>query len=194
MCATEASLLERCRAGDDQAFEELYRKYSSRVYSLAVRFIGSRSEAEDLLQEIFLLVYRRLATFRGDAAVSTWIHRIAVNRCVDYVRSRGAKFADASRPLDDIRVPGRESHKPERRLVERLDLERAITMLPDGCRAAFVLHDVEGLQHSEIATVLGIAQGTSKSQVHRARLRLRNLLTTPRATEHGEAYVQRRVC
>ena len=85
-----------------------------------------------LLQEIFLLVYRRLATFRGDAAVSTWIHRIAVNRCVDYVRSRGAKFADASRPLDDIRVPGGGSHKPERRLVERLDLERAITMLPDG--------------------------------------------------------------
>ncbi len=172
----ETELLERCRDGDVDAFEELYRAHAGKLYGLATRMVGSRGEAEDLLQEIFLTAYRRLDTFKGDAAVSTWLYRIAVNRCLDHLRSRGAKMAQAMTALDE----GYAAHGSVDRsssAVDRVDLERAIARLPDGYRAAFVLHDVEGLQHREIAVLLGVSEGTSKSQVHKARLRLRTLLT-----------------
>ena len=139
--------------------------------------LGDREEAQDLLQEIFLVAFRRLDTFKGDAALSTWLHRIAVNRSVDQMRSRGAKMADASTPLEAWHEPCGTRTGSETKAVNSLDLERAIAELPDGYRAAFVLHDVEGLEHREVATALGIAVGTSKSQVHKARLRLRTLLT-----------------
>lgn len=136
---------------------------------------GTRADAEDLLQEIFLLAYRKLPEFRGDSAVGTWLYRLAMNRCLDHLKSRQTKAQGASTTIDEETMPGP-------RLVadggiKRLDLERAIARLPDGARAAFVLHDVEGFQHHEIATILGISEGTSKSQVHKARLRLRALLT-----------------
>ena len=172
----ETELLERCRDGDVDAFEELDRAHAGKLYGLATRMVGSRGEAEDLLQEIFLLAYRRLDTFKGDAKVSTWLYRIAVNRCLDHLRSRGAKMAQAMTALDE----GHAAHgsvDASSSAVHRVDLERAIARLPDGYRAAFVLHDVEGLQHREIAVLLGVSEGTSKSQVHKARLRLRTLLT-----------------
>jgi RNA polymerase sigma-70 factor (ECF subfamily) len=160
---------------DVPAFEELYRQHSTRLFNLAWRMCGTRADAEDLLQEIFLLAYRKLPDFRGDSAVGTWLYRLAMNRCLDHLKSRQARASDRTSQLD-------EQTMAAPRLVgdggvKRLDLERAIARLPEGARAAFLLHDVEGFQHNEIATILGISEGTSKSQVHKARLRLRALLT-----------------
>jgi len=159
---------------EEPAFEALYRTHARRIYSLAYRFTGNAADAEELLQDIFLQAYRRLDSFRQEAALSTWLHRLAVNRCLDHLRSRAARqdartgsLADEARPQ-----PRARTSSP----ITRLDLERAIAQLPDGCRTAFVLHDVEGYEHQEIAALLGIAAGTSKSQVHKARLRLRALL------------------
>ena len=136
----------------------------------------SRPEAEDLLQEIFLTAYRRLGTFKGQAALSTWLYRIAVNRSVDYLRSKRARMAEATSTLEEWHHVARGPTDAGATAAGRIDLERAIASLPDGYRAAFVLHDVEGHEHREVATLLGIAEGTSKSQVHKARLRLRRLL------------------
>lgn len=174
--AADAALTARCRQGDPAAFDELYRLYAARVYSLACRMTGSTTEGEDLLQEVFVLVYRKLESFKGEAALGTWIHRLAANCCVDYLRSRQRRLQAASQPLDE--AVGFAEPAPGRRLdrVDQLDLERAIAELPPGYRAAFVLHDVEGYDHSEVARLLGIAEGTSKSQVHKARLRLRERL------------------
>ena|SRR5688572_21361726 len=136
---------------------------------------GTRADAEDLLQEIFLLAYRKLPEFRGDSTVGTWLYRLAMNRCLDHLKSRQTRLSGATTPLDEEVMPGPRGIPDTG--VSRLDLERAIAKLPQGARAAFVLHDVEGFQHHEIATILGISEGTSKSQLHKARLKLRALLT-----------------
>ena len=136
---------------------------------------GTRADAEDLLQEIFLLAYRKLPEFRGDSAVGTWLYRLAMNRCLDHLKNRQTKVRGATTTLDEETMPGPRVVADGG--IKRLDLERAIARLPDGARAAFVLHDVEGFQHHEIASILGISEGTSKSQVHKARLKLRALLT-----------------
>jgi RNA polymerase sigma-70 factor (ECF subfamily) len=172
--AAEAALVGRVRAGDMAAFEEMYRRHAPRVYSLAVRLSGSTAEAEDLMQEVFLLVYRKLEGFKGEAALGTWIYRLATNCCLDFLRSRRHREDRATGGLDES---GDVPRAPAPALrVERLDLERAIAQLPAGYRAAFVLHDVEGYDHAEVGRLLDIAEGTSKSQVHKARLRLRTLL------------------
>ena len=136
---------------------------------------GTRADAEDLLQEIFLLAYRKLPEFRGDSSVGTWLYRLAMNRCLDHLKSRQTRASSATSPLDEQTMP--VSKRAGDGGIKRLDLERAIARLPEGARAAFLLHDVEGFQHQEIAGILGISEGTSKSQVHKARLRLRALLT-----------------
>ncbi len=136
---------------------------------------GTRADAEDLLQEIFLLAYRKLPEFRGDSAVGTWLYRLAMNRCLDHLKSRQGRAFAATTTLDEETMPCRNVAGDGG--IKRIDLERAIARLPEGARAAFLLHDVEGFQHDEIAAILGISQGTSKSQVHKARLRLRALLT-----------------
>jgi len=174
---SELALVARCREGDLGAFEELYKAHAGRLYSLAFRMLGNTADAEDLLQEIFLSAHRKLESFRGDAALGTWLYRLAMNQILDYVRSRAARAGQLTDGLDDASVIADASgHRLADRAIDRIDLERALGELPDGCRAAFVLHDVEGLEHKEIGVVLGIAEGTSKSQVHKARLRLRNLL------------------
>jgi len=189
---TDAELLDRCRGGDLSAFEDLYRAHAARLYGLACRLIGNRSEAEDLLQEIFLVAYRRLATFRGDSALGTWLYRLAVNRCVDHLRSRASRQTSVTAALLDGRDEALTQQPAQDWSATRIDLERAIRRLPDGYRTAFVLHDVEGLEHREIAEILGIAEGTSKSQVHKARLRLRALLEPTRtAEEYGERHLRR---
>jgi len=136
---------------------------------------GTRADAEDLLQDIFLLAYRKLPEFRGDSTVGTWLYRLAMNRCLDHLKSRQTRASNATTTLNEEAMPG------PRRVpdggINRLDLEKAIARLPEGARAAFVLHDVEGFQHHEVATILGISEGTSKSQVHKARLKLRAFLT-----------------
>src|SRR5262245_45267299 len=174
---TDLALVARCREGDLGAFEELYRAHAGRLYSLAMRMLGNAADAEDLLQEIFLSAHRKLESFRGDAALGTWLYRLATNQILDHVRSRAARAGQMTDGLDDVSViADAKGHRLADRAIDRIDLERALGELPEGCRAAFVLHDVEGLEHKEIAQVLGIAEGTSKSQVHKARLRLRGLL------------------
>jgi RNA polymerase sigma-70 factor (ECF subfamily) len=158
-----------------EAFEQMYREHAPRIYSLACRMAGSPEDGEDLLQEIFLQAYRKLDSFKGESALGTWLYRLALNHCLDYVRSRRAKMNKLTETLD-----AETSVQPVARRqtpIARIDLDRAIERLPDGCREAFVLHDVEGFDHKEVGTLLGIAEGTSKSQVFKARLKLRALLT-----------------
>ena len=175
--AAELGLVERCRAGELGAFEELYRQHSGRLFSLAVRMLGNQADAEDQLQEIFLSAHRKLESFRGESALGTWLYRLAMNQLLDYVRSRAARTGQLTDALDDATLlADAGGHRLADRAIERIDLERALAELPEGCRAAFLLHDVEGLEHKEVSEVLGIAEGTSKSQVHKARLRLRGLL------------------
>lgn len=175
-------LAERIRAGDGSAFEELYQRHSGRLFNLAYRMAGARGDAEDLLQDIFLLAYRKIASFRGESSLGTWLYRLAMNHCLDVLRSRQARMGQQTDSLDDesAMVP---PAAPSLGAVSRLDLERAIGLLPHACRAAFLLHDVEGFGHQEVGAILGISEGTSKSQVHKARLRIRSYLTQPRAIE-----------
>ena len=174
----ERALVERCRRGDLGAFEELYRAHAGRLFSLTCRMVGNPADAEDLLQEVFLAAHRKLDSFRGESALGTWLYRLAANLCLDYLRSRAARTSQVTDSLDDEPwIPDAGSRGLAERTVSKMDLERALALLPDGCRAAFVLHDVEGLEHGEVAAVLGIAEGTSKSQVHKARRRLRTLLS-----------------
>ena len=167
-------LVARYRAGDADAFETLYRQHAARIYTLACRMGGSPEDGEDLLQEIFLQAHRKLGSFKGDSSIGTWLYRLALNHCLDYVRSRQAKMSRITDTLD-----AESSAEPTARRetpIVKLDLERAIERLPEGCREAFVLHDVEGFGHKEVGELLGIAEGTSKSQVFKARMKLRGFL------------------
>jgi RNA polymerase sigma-70 factor, ECF subfamily len=173
----ETALVDRVRRGDLGAFEELYRTHSGKLYGLLLRMVGNPADAEDLLQEVFLSAHRKLDGFRGDSALGTWLYRLATNHCLDHLRSRAARTGQLTDALDDEPgLPDAGSRALAERTVAKMDLERALAQLPEGCRAAFVLHDVQGLEHREVAEALGIAEGTSKSQVHKARLKLRALL------------------
>ena len=168
----DLALAGRIRNGDAAAFELLYRQHATRLYNLAGRMAGSSQEADDLLQEIFLTAYRKLDTFKGASALGTWLYRLAMNVCLDRLRSKAAKQKAVTDTIDETAGyagPGLSQ-------VSRLDLERAIQSLPEGSRAAFLLHDVEGFDHLEVGRILGIAEGTSKSQVHKARMRIRSYL------------------
>jgi RNA polymerase sigma-70 factor (ECF subfamily) len=139
--------------------------------------IGSVDDAEDLLQEVFLQAHRKLSGFRGDSALGTWLYRLTMNHCLDHLRARQVRMSRATESLDEEGAEEPTAPAPVvSAVVSRLDLERAIKMLPDGARAAFLLHDVEGFEHREIAQILGISEGTSKSQVHKARMKLRMIL------------------
>jgi RNA polymerase sigma-70 factor (ECF subfamily) len=157
-----------------EAFAALYREQSPRLFALTRRMGGSAQDGEDLLQEVFLQAYRKLDSFKGDASIGTWLYRLAVNLCLDHVRSRRARMEKVTDTLDadDASEPMARRDTP----IARIDLERAIEQLPDGCREAFVLHDVEGFDHKEVGRLLGIAEGTSKSQVFKARVKLRAIL------------------
>jgi RNA polymerase sigma-70 factor (ECF subfamily) len=174
----DRDIVQRCRRGELGAFEELYKRYGSRLYTLAYRMTGSAADAEDLVQDIFLQVFRRLDSFRGEAALGTWLHRLAVNACLDFVRSkqgRRQRVTDTAEDLDALEAPAKGPWRPDAAL-DRMDLERAIAQLPPSYRRAFLLHDVEGFEHHEIGATLGIAEGTSKSLLFKARMRLRTLL------------------
>ena len=149
-----------------------------------------RPHGEDLLQDIFLTAHRKLEQYRGESSLGTWLYRLATNVCLDHLRSRANRNAQMTDEFEDG-VPGDDfasgSAGPVMGVVDRMDLERALTELPDGCRAVFVLHDVEGFEHREIGDMLGIAEGTSKSQLHKARLRLRAALTATGAGARGRS-------
>jgi RNA polymerase sigma-70 factor (ECF subfamily) len=178
----DLALARRCQTHAPGAFEELYRAHAPRLFGLVCRMVG-RGEADDLLQDVFLTAHRKLGLYRGQSSLGTWLFRLATNVCLDYLRSRHARLAGLSDELDDEPAPRDTSAGPILGVLDRLDLERALATLPPGCRTVFVLHDVEGCEHREVAELLGISDGTSKSQLHKARLRLREALA--RRPAHG---------
>jgi RNA polymerase sigma-70 factor (ECF subfamily) len=176
--ASDLDLARAAAAGDSEAFERLYEQHHRRVYSLCLRMLGNATQAEDLTQEVFLQVFRKLKSFRGDSAFTTWLHRLTVNQVLMHFRKRGVKFEHTSGEGDFTNVVETPLQSTRRiSMVERLALEKAISELPPGYKTVFVLHDVEGYEHEEIADMLGISIGTSKSQLHKARMRLRDLLS-----------------
>jgi RNA polymerase sigma-70 factor (ECF subfamily) len=176
--SADLELAARIRSGDGTAFEALYRLHATRLYNLAIRMTGSVADADDLLQDIFLLAYRKLGSFRGDSSLGTWLYRLAMNHCLDVLRTRQTRMSRVTDSLDEPDAGPVAAPAPALGAVSRIDLERAIEALPPACRAAFLLHDVEGFGHHEVASILGISEGTSKSQVHKARLRIRGYLGT----------------
>ena len=179
---SEAEAIQRAQQGDAEAFERIYRLHNRRVYALCLRMVGNTAEAEDLTQEAFLQLFRKIGTFRGESAFSTWLHRLAVN--VVLMRLRKKTLAETSldettEPDEDAGGPRKDIGGPDLRLsgsVDRVNLERAVERLPPGYRSIFVLHDVQGYEHNEIALIMNCSIGNSKSQLHKARMRLRELL------------------
>jgi len=167
------SLTRRAQAGDTQAFERLYRANVGRVYAVCLRLAGDPVRAEELTQDAFVRAWEKLGSFRADAAFSTWIHRIAVNGFLMSTRADSRRSARLQVVGDPVEV---ETWTRQPVPETGIDLERAVGALPDGARAVFVLHDIEGYQHAEIAELMNIAPGTSKSQLHRARKLLRETL------------------
>jgi RNA polymerase sigma-70 factor (ECF subfamily) len=167
----DLTLAGRVASGDEAAFDALYRAHSPRIFSLARRLSGDPSLAEDMTQEVFLHLLRKIRLFRGQAALATWLYRVAMNFCISYLR------AHRSPPASDEEPAALSSgDAPVVSLHRWLDLDAAIASLPGGYREILVLHDVEGLRHDEIAAMLGISAGTSKSQLHHARLKMRRIL------------------
>ena len=160
-----------------QPFEEIFQLHHRRVYSLCLRMTGNSTDAEDLTQDVFVLVFRKLGSFRGESAFTTWLHRLTVNQVLMHFRKSHVRkeqlTEDGEMPVEILVDRNRFNRSP---VLDRLALDEAIVQLPHGYRLAFVLHDVEGLEHSEIASLLGCSIGTSKSQLHRARMRMRLLL------------------
>jgi RNA polymerase sigma-70 factor, ECF subfamily len=175
-----ASDLDLCRLasqGDLAAFEIIYQRYNRRTYSLTLRMTGSQTEAEDLTQEVFIQLFRKVGSFRGDSAFSTWLHRLTVNQVLMHFRRRSYKnektSEDGEMPEQTVQGTANPNRMP---VVDRIALKNAIAELPNGYRNVFLLHDVEGFEHEEVARHLGISVGTSKSQLHKASLKLRALL------------------
>jgi RNA polymerase sigma-70 factor (ECF subfamily) len=178
---TEAEAIRQAKDGDATAFEYLYHAHSKRVYGLCLRMIKNPAEAEDLAQQAFLQVYRKLGTFRGESGFSTWLHRVTANIVLMHLRRKKPTeilAEDLQRPSSDGEVLCEYGPSDTSMLgaVERLNLKRAIRKLPAGYKKLFLLHDVFGYQHNEIAGLLGCSTGCSKSQLHKARKRLRRLL------------------
>ncbi|MFY9911353.1 MAG: sigma-70 family RNA polymerase sigma factor [Candidatus Sulfotelmatobacter sp.] len=191
---SDAEVIERAQRGDAEAFRMLYEKHKRRVYSLCLRMTANTAEAEDLAQEAFLQLYRKIGTFRGESAFSTWLHRLSVNVVLMHLRKKslpvvsleettqGGEDESAKRDFgaDDAALAGS---------IDRMQLQRAVDSLPPGYRMIFVLHDVEGYEHNEIAKIAGCSVGNSKSQLHKARMKLRDLLKMNRAEKAGKSRV-----
>jgi RNA polymerase sigma-70 factor (ECF subfamily) len=179
----DADLIRRAQQGDSEAFATLFHAHKMRIYSLCLRMTNNAAEAEDLAQDAFLQVFRKLATFRGDSALSTWLYRIAVNTVLMHFRRKTPCRVSLDEPVrnqDDSRSVRREYGTRDGRLdsaVTRVALTRAISELPEGYRAIFLLHEVDGYQHREIAQLLGCSVGNSKSQLHKAKLKIRDFLS-----------------
>lgn len=156
---------------DDAVFEDLYHENAGRIYALCLRMCGDATQAEDLTQDVFIRAWKSLGSFRGESQLSTWLHRLAVNICLNWL-SGGGRRGKRDVFLDDVSVLEARSESPE----TRMDLQRAIATLPPGARAAFVLHDIEGYRHEDIARMTGVAVGTTKAQLHRARKMLQKRL------------------
>lgn len=195
---TDLDLVRRAQQGDSDAFASLFYAHKPRIYSVCLRMTNNTAEAEDLTQDAFLQVFRKLATFRGDSALSTWLYRIAVNTVLMHFRKKALRQISLDEPYNqDARLVRREYGSKDDRLtgsVDRIALTRAIKELPAGYRTIFLLHEVEGYEHQEIAQLLHCSVGNSKSQLHKAKLRIRELLGYARAEaqENGQPEATRR--
>ncbi len=169
---SQAGLVSSARAGDVDAFESLYREHVGKVYGLCLRMLGEPSSAEELTQGVFVRAWQKLGSFRGGSAFSTWLYRLAVNAVLGHLRSQG-RWHDRFAPLEErLPEPAGDAPRPDR----RIDIERAIASLPSAARLVFLLSQVEGYRHGEIAELVGIAEGTSKAHLHHARQQLRKVL------------------
>jgi RNA polymerase sigma-70 factor (ECF subfamily) len=175
---SDMALAQQSAGGDMQAFEELYRRHSRRVYSLCLRMTANVEKAEDLAQDVFVHLFRKIGSFRGQSAFTTWLHRVTVNQVLMHFRKRSVKAEqttdDGETPIQIVKGTSDPNAMP---VIDRIALDKAIALLPPGYRSVFILHDVEGHEHTEVANILGCSVGTSKSQLHKARMKLRNLLT-----------------
>ena len=178
----DAQTIRRAQQGDAAAFERIYQLHSRRVYALCLRMVRNSTEAEDLTQEAFLLVFRKIQTFRGESAFPTWLYRLALNVVLMRLRKRNlpeASREDTARPTEECGMTGKEvgcSDLQLAGLIDRLNLQRALEQLPTAHKIFFVLHDIQGYNHREIARIMDCSASTSKGQLHRARVRLRELL------------------
>lgn len=179
---SEADAIRLAQEGNAEAFEFIYRMHSRRVYALCLRMVSNTAEAEDLAQEAFLQLFRKIHTFRGESAFSTWLHRLAVNVVLMKLRKKSlpeTSLEEMTEPDEETGGPRHDLGSPDPTLVgsiDRLNLERAVEQLPPGYKQVFILHDVQGYEHNEIAKMMDCSIGNSKSQLHKARLRLRELL------------------
>lgn len=184
---TESSLAESSdhklsrdvAGGDMRAFEEVYRRHHRRVYGLCLRMTQNVAEAEDLTQEVFVHLFRKIGSFRGESAFSTWLHQLTVNHVLMHFRKHRKReqiTEDGEMPNQIVR--GTE-HPGRMQVIDKITLDSALARLAPGYRAVFILHDIEGYEHEEIGSILGCSTGTSKSQLHKARLKLRKLLNAP---------------
>jgi len=188
----EAEAIEKAKQGDAEAFQALYDRHKRRVYSLCLRMTANTAEAEDLTQEAFLQLYRKIATFRGESAFSTWLHRLSVNVVLMHLRKKSLPVVslEETTQAGEEDTPKKDFGAEDLALagsIDRLHLQKAVDDLPPGYRTIFVLHDVEGYEHNEIAQIVGCSIGNSKSQLHKARMKLRDLLKIQRAEKAEKA-------
>jgi len=175
--ATDFELTQAASKGDMVAFEEVYQRHHRRGYSICLRMLQNAFGAEDLTQDVFIQLYRKIGSFRGASAFTTWLHRLTVNQVLMHFRKRNVKFEKTTEEGETPEQTVRGTENPFKMpIVDKIALESAIEQLPAGYKNVFVLHDVEGFEHEEVARILGCSVGTSKSQLHKARLKLRKLL------------------
>lgn len=169
--ASEAADVALAAAGDSRAYERVYRRHVARIHSLVRRMVGSETDADEVTQDVFVRAWERLASYRGEAAFGTWLHRLAVNVVLNWRKTAARRSGRIADGIEMETLPGRRDAG-----AERVDLEEAIGRLPPGARQVFVLHDVEGFRHEDIADLLNVTTGTTKAQLHRARMLLRDYL------------------
>jgi RNA polymerase sigma-70 factor (ECF subfamily) len=174
---SDYALAQAASKGEMNSFEQLYQRHNRRVYSLCLRMTQNQSEAEDLAQEVFIQLFRKIGSFRGESAFTTWLHRLTVNQVLMHFRKRSVKMEQTTEEGETpVQIVVGTANPNQMPVVDRIALDKAISQLPPGYKAVFMLHDVEGHEHEEVAQILGCSVGTSKSQLHKARMKLRRLL------------------
>ena len=180
----DSAVVSAFLAGEERAFQELVERYQTRLLNFIFRTIGDRERAEDLVQEVFIQLFRKIGSFRGESAFTTWLHRLTVNQVLMHFRKRGVRLEqttdDGDVPVQIVKGTENPNQMP---VVDRIALDKAIAQLPPGYRTVFTLHDIEGHEHEEIARMMKISVGTSKSQLHKARMKLRGLLRQQNQSE-----------
>jgi RNA polymerase sigma-70 factor, ECF subfamily len=189
-CKPDSSVIRRAQAGDVDAFASIFQEHKGRVYSVCLRMTNNVAEAEDLTQDAFIQVFRKLGTFRGGSTLATWLYRVAVNTVLMHFRKRELRPAS----LDDPQTLGPNGSQFEYGVrddclagcLDRIALARVLTQLPDGYRTVYLLHEIQGYKHQEIAGLLECSMGNSKSQLHKAKVRIRKLLGTQQEKGKGK--------